>query len=44
MLYQRGADLVLAAAGDASSGVIEAAWEQSQQTGTHLWAIGPDSG
>ncbi len=42
-LYQRNADVVLAAAGGASLGVIEAAWEQSQETDIHRWAIGPDS-
>ncbi len=42
-LYQRNADVVLAAAGDSSLGVFEAAWEQSQDTGIHRWAIGPDS-
>jgi basic membrane lipoprotein Med (substrate-binding protein (PBP1-ABC) superfamily) len=42
-LYQRNADVVLSAAGDSSLGVFEAAWQQSQDTGIHRWAIGPDS-
>lgn len=42
-LYQRNADVVLAFAGDATLGVIEAAWEQTRDTGTQRWVIGSDS-
>ncbi len=41
-LYQRGADVVFAAAGDSGAGVLEAVVEQSAVTGQHLWAIGMD--
>jgi basic membrane lipoprotein Med (substrate-binding protein (PBP1-ABC) superfamily)/DNA-binding SARP family transcriptional activator len=43
VLYQQNADVVLAFAGDATSGVIEAAEEQFQQTGIHRWVIGSES-
>jgi hypothetical protein len=42
-LYDMGADVVLAMAGNSNQGVIEAAWERSRVTGDHLWAIGSDS-
>ena len=42
-LYESNADVVLAVAADASLGVVEAAWEKSESTGTQLWAITPDS-
>ena len=42
-LYQLDADVILAVAGDANQGVIEAAWENSEATGTHRWAIGSGS-
>ena len=42
-LYQMGADIIFAAAADSTLGVVEAAWEQSQATGMHRWAIGVDS-
>ncbi len=42
-LYRLDADVVLAVAGDANQGVIEAAWENSEATGTHRWAIGSGS-
>jgi basic membrane lipoprotein Med (substrate-binding protein (PBP1-ABC) superfamily)/DNA-binding SARP family transcriptional activator len=42
-MYQRGADVVMHAAGAAGAGVIAAARDQSEPTGRHLWAIGADS-
>jgi basic membrane lipoprotein Med (substrate-binding protein (PBP1-ABC) superfamily)/DNA-binding SARP family transcriptional activator len=42
-LYQRGADVLFAAAGFSGFGMFEAAAEQSTATGTHLWAIGVDN-
>lgn len=42
-LYRRNADVVLAFAGDATLGVIEAAFEQFQQTGIHRWVVGSES-
>jgi basic membrane lipoprotein Med (substrate-binding protein (PBP1-ABC) superfamily)/DNA-binding SARP family transcriptional activator len=42
-LYQRGADVVMHAAGDAGMGVFAAAEEQSIALDRHLWAIGADS-
>ncbi|MDJ0663120.1 MAG: BTAD domain-containing putative transcriptional regulator [Acidimicrobiia bacterium] len=42
-LFESGADVILAVAADASLGVVEAAWEQSESTGTQRWAITPDS-
>jgi basic membrane protein A len=41
--YQRGADVVFHAAGAAGIGVFEAAREQSDLQGKHLWAIGVDT-
>ncbi len=41
-LYQRGADVVFAAAGDSGSGVLEAVVEQSAANGQQLWVIGMD--
>lgn len=43
VLFQHGADVVLARAGDATLGVIEAAFNQFQQTGAHRWVIGSES-
>jgi len=42
-LHQRNADVILAVAGDATLGVIEAASEQTRDTGTQRWVIGSDS-
>ena len=42
-MYQRGADVVMHAAGDAGMGVFAAADEQSDALDRHLWAIGADS-
>ena len=42
-LFQRDADVVLAFAGDATVGVIEAAFEQFQESGVHRWVIGSES-
>ena len=42
-LYQRNADVILAFARDANLGVIEAALEQTEDTGIHRWVIGSDS-
>jgi hypothetical protein len=42
-LYQRGADVILHAAGSASIGAVEAARQHTRDTGTHVWAIAPDS-
>jgi DNA-binding SARP family transcriptional activator len=41
--YQQGADVVYHVAGDAGIGIFEAAREQSDLQGKHLWAIGVDS-
>jgi len=41
--YQQGADVVFHAAGQAGLGVFEAAREQSNLRGEHLWAIGVDA-
>ena len=43
MLYESGADVVLAFAEEANLGVIEAAWDISQESGVHRWAIGSGS-
>ncbi len=43
VLFRRDADVVLAFAGDATSGVIEAAYDQFTQTGVHRWVIGSES-
>lgn len=42
-LYASGADVVLSVAGDATSGVIRAAWEQTGETGIQRWVIGSES-
>jgi basic membrane lipoprotein Med (substrate-binding protein (PBP1-ABC) superfamily) len=42
-MYQRGADVVLHAAGAAGAGVFLAAREQSDALNRHLWAIGADA-
>jgi basic membrane lipoprotein Med (substrate-binding protein (PBP1-ABC) superfamily)/DNA-binding SARP family transcriptional activator len=42
-MFRRDADVVLAFAGDATPGVIEAAFEQFQQSGVHRWVIGSES-
>ena len=42
-LYQRGADVILHAAGFGSLGAIEAAKQHSRETGLQVWAIAPDS-
>ncbi len=42
-MYQRGADVVMHAAGQAGMGVFAAADEQSSALGRHLWGIGADS-
>jgi basic membrane lipoprotein Med (substrate-binding protein (PBP1-ABC) superfamily)/DNA-binding SARP family transcriptional activator len=41
--YQRGADVVFHAAGDAGLGVFRAASEETIAQGVHLWAIGVDA-
>ncbi len=43
VLFEQGADVVLAFAGDATVGVIEAAYDQFNQTGVHRWVIGSES-
>jgi basic membrane lipoprotein Med (substrate-binding protein (PBP1-ABC) superfamily)/DNA-binding SARP family transcriptional activator len=43
VLYERGADVVFHAAGTSGFGVFEAAVEQSDLQGRHLWAIGVDN-
>jgi basic membrane lipoprotein Med (substrate-binding protein (PBP1-ABC) superfamily)/DNA-binding SARP family transcriptional activator len=42
-MYQRGADVVLHAAGAAGAGVFAAARAQSDALDRHLWAIGADA-
>jgi len=42
-MYQRGADVVMHAAGEAGAGVFAAAQEQSDALGRQLWAIGADA-
>ena len=42
-LFARDADVVLAFAGDATTGVIEAARAQFEENGTHRWVIGSES-
>ena len=42
-MYQRGADVVMQAAGEAGAGVFGAADEQSAALNRHLWAIGADA-
>jgi len=43
VLFEQDADVVLAFAGDATAGVIEAAYNQGSQIGAHRWVIGSDS-
>ena len=43
VLFRREVDVVLAFAGDATAGVIEAAYDQFQQAGVHRWVIGSES-
>lgn len=42
-LYTAGADVVLSVAADATSGVIRAAWEQTEESGIRRWVIGSES-
>jgi basic membrane protein A len=42
-LYERGADVVFHAAGYSGWGLFDAVVEQSEATGSHLWAIGVDN-
>lgn len=42
-MYRQGADIVFHAAGPSGTGVFEAATEESEATGKHLWAIGADT-
>jgi len=42
-LYRKGADVVYHAAGGSGWGLFQAAYEMSQELGTHLWAIGVDA-
>ena len=42
-MYEGGADIVYHAAGGSGGGLFEAAKEQSDATGTKVWAIGVDS-
>ena len=42
-MYEEGADIVYHAAGDSGAGLFQAAQEQSEATGTKVWAIGVDS-
>jgi basic membrane protein A len=42
-MYQRGADVIFAAAGGSGFGVFKAAALTSEDVGRHLWAIGVDS-
>jgi basic membrane lipoprotein Med (substrate-binding protein (PBP1-ABC) superfamily)/DNA-binding SARP family transcriptional activator len=41
-LFQNGADVVFTVAGEAGQGSVRAAADYSQQTGSHVWAIGVD--
>ena len=43
VLYERGADVVFHAASASGFGVFDAAVEQSDRLGRHLWAIGVDN-
>jgi basic membrane lipoprotein Med (substrate-binding protein (PBP1-ABC) superfamily)/DNA-binding SARP family transcriptional activator len=43
VLFEQDADVVLAFAGDATAGVIEAAYNQGSQIGAHRWVIGSES-
>ena len=42
-MYQAGADVVYHAAGGSGGGLFQAAKEQSEASGSHVWAIGVDS-
>ncbi|MXX01123.1 MAG: BMP family ABC transporter substrate-binding protein [Acidimicrobiia bacterium] len=42
-MYQAGADVVYHAAGSSGGGLFQSAKEQSEGTGSHVWAIGVDS-
>ena len=42
-MYERGADVVYHAAGGSGAGLFEAAKEQSDNSGSKVWAIGVDS-
>ena len=42
-MYQAGADVVYHAAGGSGGGLFQAAKEQSDASGSHVWAIGVDS-
>ena len=42
-MYERGADIVYHAAGGSGAGLFEAAKEQSDSSGSKVWAIGVDS-
>ncbi|MCE2526917.1 MAG: BMP family ABC transporter substrate-binding protein [Actinomycetia bacterium] len=42
-MYQSGADVVYHAAGGSGGGLFQAAKEHSEETGSHVWAIGVDS-
>jgi basic membrane lipoprotein Med (substrate-binding protein (PBP1-ABC) superfamily)/DNA-binding SARP family transcriptional activator len=42
-MYQRGADVIYHAAGDAGDGVFAAAHEETENQGRQMWAIGVDS-
>ncbi|MYI35638.1 MAG: BMP family ABC transporter substrate-binding protein [Acidimicrobiaceae bacterium] len=42
-MYEEGADIVYHAAGGSGAGLFQAALEQSEATGSKVWAIGVDS-
>jgi basic membrane protein A len=42
-MYEQGADIIYHAAGGSGAGLFEAAKEQSDSSGTKVWAIGVDS-
>lgn len=42
-MYDQGADVIYHAAGGSGAGLFEAAKEQSESTGSQVWAIGVDS-
>ncbi len=42
-MYEEGADIVYHAAGGSGAGLFQAAQEQSEATGSKVWAIGVDS-
>ena len=41
-MYERGSDVVFAAAGESNKGIHEAAFDYSAMTGSHVWSIGAD--